>query len=210
MRSRIACVLILSLIAGLNAESPELSSSFAFEGSAVETINGGTTTYTRYNIAIDVSRMLAVGHKEGTVGGEENSAFELLSVPDGLLYFLLNGVCNSRNATTTGFPSNYWSVFDDAVENPPGTYTVTASESLKTLITVAGIPVSFSSVGTAGGYSIAITFINYFNGNPPFSTFSLPAACNQFTCDSCYSSAVASTGSLLLLILAIAVLYTVM
>ena len=115
MRSTIACVLILSLIAGTYAQSPQLSSSFAFQGTSVQIAGGVTSTLTPYNQAIDVSRMLQVDDIAGTVGGVDISTIGLLSVNDGMGYVVIGGVCNASVITAADFQDNFWGAFDNAV-----------------------------------------------------------------------------------------------
>ena len=127
---------------------------------------------------------------------------------------MINDVCSEISYITYIFDSlsyqtDLWSEFYNSVESPPGTYIVTTEDTRYVLETLNGSPVALTNTHT-DVYSSVTIITSYTNSTPPFSTFPLPAACNQSTCASCYSSAIASTGSLLLLILAIAVQYTVM
>ena len=220
MKHPISAVLcILAIIVGTHAN---LSPSFSFTGSGTATVTDGsdvtTYVYTRYDYAIDVTRGLLALNVEGTIGGQPLTEYLIVSINDSLIYSNENGVCTTvAFAADPRYPfsyqDNFWgSIFDNAVVNPPGTYTVTIPPLTILLVTVNGLPTTLTYTYASGTVSIAtaVVFTDYINEAPPFSTFPLPAACSQFTCNSCYSSAIASTGSLLLLILAIAVQYTVM
>ena len=137
----------------------------------------------------------------------------IISINDGMAYTVNNDVCNASTAMTDpsapfSYSQDFWSVFDNAVENPPGTYTVTVFPVVLTLVTVNGLPTSLNTTGL--GLSTIITITSYTNSAPPFSTFTLPGACDAFTCNSCYSSGAVARGSLLLLIIAIALLFSAM
>ena len=191
---------------------PQLSPSFAFQGTAVESRTGyPTNTLTRYDLAIDVSRGLQISNFEGTSGGTTGSEVILVSVNDTIVHGVFNGVCNTSSvssAVSFNYQPDFWGRFDNAVESPPGTFTTTDSSSALTLVTVDGIPTSYSSSST--GYSFVLTITSYTNSAPPFSTFTLPEACENYTCNSCYSSGAVARGSLLLLIIAIALLFSAM
>ena len=217
MRQTVSALLcILAMITGTNALGPQLSPSFSFQGTAVSTQTIGTTvtttTFTRYNLTIDATRELLYANIEGMSGEVTRSIYALASVNDNTGYEVLNGVCSKSTYTVNpsdpmGLQVNFWSVFDNAVENPPGTYIVTVAPVVLTLVTISGLPVSYiiSSPGTTTSL-FALTITNYINTTPPFSTFTLPAACSQFTCTACYSSAVNLGSSFILMLLALVAL----
>ena len=220
MKHPISAVLcILALIVGTHAN---LSPSFSFKGTAAATETDGADItafiYTRYDIAIDATRGLLALNVEGTVDGQAITEYAIVSINDNYTYSVLNGVCNATNFAADptkpfSYQENVWSfIFDNAVVNPPGTYTVTEPPLTIVLVTINGIPSTLRYSFAEGSVSVvtAVVFTEYNNEAPPFSTFPVPAACSQFTCDSCYSSAVATTGSFLLLILSLAILYTAM
>ena len=202
MRQTVSALLcILAIITGTNALGPQLSPSFSFQGTAVSTITTGTTTYTRYDLAIDIPRGLVYFKLDGISGGVARSLYELASANDNSGYGVLNGVCNG--SAYTGNPSDpmgiqvyFWSAFDNVAANPPGTYVVTVSQVVLTLVTVNGLPVTFTSIATGTSTSsFALTITNYINTTPPFSTFTLPAACSQFNCTACYDPAATTTAT---------------
>ena len=208
-----AAFCILALVAGSHAQGPNLSPSFSFEGSAVSTITSGPTdltfTYTQFDLAIDATRELQAMEFASTFSGQQIMQYTILSINDGMQYTVTNNVCNAISTDMTMNSSlDYWSFFDNAVENPPGTYTVNVSTVILTLVTVNGLPTSLNT--TVPGQSNIITITSYINSTPPFSTFTLPEACENYTCNSCYSSGAVARGSLLLLIIAIALLFSAM
>ena len=204
---------ILALVAGSHAQGPNLSPSFSFEGSAVFTITSdptdSTIMYTQFDLAIDATRELLAIQEAATFSGQQMTQYTILSINDGMQYTVTNNVCNAISTDMTMNSSlDYWSFFDNAVENPPGTYTATFSTVVLTLVTVNGLPTSLNTTGL--GQSTILTITSYTNSTPPFSTFTLPEACENYTCNSCYSSGAVARGSLLLLIIAIALLFSAM
>ena len=208
MKHPISAVLcILAIIVGTQAN---LSPSFSFQGSTTGNLTDGTNvttfTFTTYTIAIDVTRRLLALYAVGTLDGVAVTFSETVSINDGMAYTDVNGTCYAAPfVADTRYPFSYnenvWSVvFDNAVETPPGTYTVTSPPLTITLVTVSGSPTTLTYIYTEGSVTAitVVTFTNYSNETPPFSTFPLPAVCSQSTCASCYSSAIASTGSLFL------------
>ena len=214
MRQTVSALLcILAIITGTNALGPQLSPSFSFEGTAVFTATSGTTvttgTFTRYNLAIDDTRGLLYANIEGMIAGVTSAINAVASVNDNSAYQVLNGVCNESTYVVNpsdpmSLQVNFWSAFDNVAANPPGTYVVTVSQVVLTLITENGLPVSYTISST--GFSFVLTITNYINSTPPFSTFALPAACSQFTCNACYSSAVNLGSSFILMLLALVAL----
>ena len=214
MRQTVSALLcILVIITGTNALGPQLSPSFSFDGTAVLTQTTGATmtitTFTRYNLAIDATRGLLYANIEGMSGGVTNTINAVGSVNDNSAYQVLNGVCTKSTYTVNpsdpmGLQVNFWSAFDNVAANPPGTYVVTVSQVVLTLVTVNGLPVTLTSSST--GTSFELTITNYIDSTPPFSTFALPAACSQFTCNACYSSAVNLGSSFILMLLALVAL----
>ena len=219
MRQTVSALLcILVIITGTNALGPQLSPSFSFQGTAVSTATAGsimaTTTYTRYDVAIDATRGLLASTQVATLESGGSSIpftrFTIESVNDSMQYVVLNGVCNSFTYTVNptnpmSYSPNFWSKFDNAVENPPGTYTVTFPPFVQTLVTENGLPTSYSYVIT-GATSFEVTSTRFTNSTPPFSAFALPAACSQFNCTACYSSAVNLGSSFILMLLALVAL----
>ena len=214
MRQTVSALLcILAIITGTNALGPQLSPSFSFQGTAVLTQTSGTTvtttTYTRYNLAIDATRELLYANIEAMFAGATFSIYALASVNDQSAYVVTNGVCSEStyiaNASDAmSFRVNFWGSFDNVVVNSPDTYVVTESSTVSTLLTTNGLPVSYNVSFT--GYSFALTITNYINSAPQFSTFTLPAACSQSTCNACYSSAVNLGSSFILMLLALVAL----
>ena len=214
MRQTVSALLcILAIITGANALGPQLSPSFSFEGTAVLTQTTGatvtTTTFTRYNLAIDATRELLYGNIEAMIADATFSIYALASVNDQSAYVVTNGVCSEStyiaNASDQmSFRVNFWGSFDNAVVNSPDTYVVTESSTVSTLLTTNGLPVSYNVSFT--GFSFALTITNYINSAPQFSTFTLPAACSQSTCNACYSSAVNLGSSFILMLLALVAL----
>ena len=212
MRQTVSALLcILAIITGTNAQGPQLSPSFLLKGTAVGTQTIGTTvtttTYTRFDYAIDTTRELLYANFEAMSGVVTSNG--VASVNDGSIYQVTNGVCTKRTYTVNpsspmSFQFDFWGAFDNAVENPPGTYVVTVSQVVYTLVTVNGLPVTYTSSSTGSSLVLAIT--DYINSTPPFSTFTLPAACSQFTCNACYSSAVNLGSSFILMLLALVAL----
>ena len=217
MRQTVSALLcILAIITGTNALGPQLSPSFSFQGTAVLTQTTGatvtTTTFTRYNLAIDATRELLYANIEAMSGGATNSIYALGSVNDNSAYAVLNGVCSESTYTVNpsdpmGLRVDFWSAFDNVAANLPGTYVVTRAPFVLTLFTLNGLPVTLTSSSTGTLFTLTIT--NYIDSTPPFSTFTLPAACSQFNCTACYSSAVNLGSSFILMLLALVALAVV-
>ena len=217
MRQTVSALLcILAIITGTNALGPQLSPSFSFDGTAVLIETSGTTvtttTYIGYKLAVDATRELLYAKLDGISGGVSSSRSELISANDNSAYVVINGVCAESTYTAnpsdpTSFRVNFWSVFDNVAANPAGTYVVTLSQIVLTLVTENGVPVTYSIISTGTPtFSLVLTMTNYINTTPPFSTFALPAACSQFTCTACYSSAVNLGSSFILMLLALVAL----
>ena len=212
-----ALLCILAIITGTNAQRPYLSTSFSFQGTVLVTPTFGstvsTTTFTRFDVDIDTTRELYNANQEGITDGVPGSVYSLVSVNDNSAYQVLNSTCTestliSNPSDPMNFLYNYWSQFDNAVENPPGTFTANYSQIVLTLVTVNGLPTSVISVYTSSSsaYLFVLTITSYTNSTPPFSTFTLPATCCQFTCTACYSSAVNLGSSFILMLLALVAL----
>ena len=218
MRQTVSALLcILAIITGTNAQRPYLSTTFLLQATAVSTTTEGTTvsttTYTRYDTAIDIPRGLAYFIQKGMSGSATGSLYALASANDNTSYQALNGTCsestfNSNLSDPMSFLGNYWREFDNAVENPPGTFTITGSQSITTLVTVNGLPTSITSGLSTSSFTslFVLTITSFTNSTPPFSTFALPAACSQFTCNACYSSAVNLGSSFIIMLLALVAL----
>ena len=218
MRQTVCALLcILVIITGTNAQRPYLSSSYSYQGTAVLTATEGTTVtttaYTRFDVAADISRRLGYTNFVGMSEGATYSIYQFFSGNDNTSYVVLNGICTERafisNASDPMISqADSWSQYDNAVENPPGTFTITGSQSVTKLVTTNGLPTSITGSTTTSSLTtlLVITINSFTNSTPPFSTFALPAACSQFTCTACYSSAVNLGSSFILMLLALVAL----
>ena len=204
----------IAILATVYAIPPGLSESFYLQATGTETtISSGTTTYfTRYNYAIDTTRMLGFEDVAATTNGVQGSLFDFLSVKDNLTYTNSNGTCKTMPGSGNFSQTIIFlfGAFTTGVEAPPGTitYISTSSGSTSVLVTVNGLPTTLTSTSTSSTFNLDIH--SYTNSAPPFSVFVLPDACSDFTCDSCYSptttpsSAVSVTSSFLLMLAALA------
>ncbi|KAI6658014.1 hypothetical protein LOD99_15729 [Oopsacas minuta] len=206
------------MFAATNAQFPDLSPSFYMQGTAVATATDGTViTYPRFDIAIDATRELAYQNIDFISSGATFNIFAITSVNDNATYGTFTGQnCTMTDgASMTGqspipLTSNFWDVFQGATEAPPGTFTVTIPPITLSVVIVNGRPTVFSIAVAdtgSGGSVIVITISNYLNGQPPFSLFTLPESCSEFTCDACYSSSAAGLASSLLMMLAAIALF---
>ena len=106
----------------------QLPESFSFEATAVQTSTyGGTQTFTRYNVAVDSIRMLVINDK---VFSDGEFSFVLESEIDNITFTNLNGTCETapfRVDIYNSFssPTHVWDIFNTAIEEPEGTFTVT-------------------------------------------------------------------------------------
>ena len=183
----------------MNAVPPELSDSFSFQGTGSTIINTSASViilnHTRHNYAADTTRLLSVTDTLSVSDGVEYSGFVLASGNDNLTYSDSDGTCTTSPyiSTLMNGTNGYIALgnFTTGVEAPPGTitYTSTYQNSSAILVTVNGLPVSFTFAYIFDTYTVTSTInINsYTNSSPPFSTFVLPDACSNFTCDYCYS-----------------------
>ena len=218
MRQTVSALLcILAIITGTNAQGPQLSSSYLYQGTGMLTATEGTTvtttTYTRFDVAVDISRRLRYTNFVGVSEGATYSIYQFFSGNDNTSYLVLNGICTERafisNASDPMISqADSWSQYDNAVENPPGTFTITGSQSVTKLVTTNGLPTSITGSTTTSSLTtlLVITITSFTNSTPQFSTFTLPAACSQSTCNACYSSAVNLGSSFILMLLALVAL----
>ena len=217
-----AILCIIALIAETNAQGLYLSPSFSYWGTAVITTTAESTeiiTDSRYGLEIDVTSGLFSFTSVAMRGNVVTEFYALASASDETEYIVTNGVCSVSAfiedeldpANLTNFRTNFWSFLVNAVENPPDTYIVTFSNVVTTIVTADGLPTLLSTIITGPtSTSFVITINTYTNSTPPFSTFSLPTACNEFTCNSCYSSAMNLGNNLIIMLLALAVMYSMM
>ncbi|KAI6658015.1 hypothetical protein LOD99_15730 [Oopsacas minuta] len=206
------------MFAATNAQFPDLSPSFYMQGTAVDTTTDGTViTSPRFDIAIDATRELAYINSDFIFNGTTFNAFSITSESDNATYSTLTGQnCTMTDgASMTGqspipLTSNFWDTFENATEAPPGTFTVANPPITLSVVIVNGRPTVFT-IAVAdtgfGGIVTVITISNYLNGQPPFSLFTLPESCSEFTCDACYSSSAAGLASSLLMMLAAIALF---
>ena len=97
----------LLLLVGIYAAAPQLSPSFSFSGTALEVVNGGNVTFTRYDIAIDVPRCLLADLQEYTIDGSDFTIHGIISVTDVMVYLAQDGMC-----ATSAFVVNPSKLFD--------------------------------------------------------------------------------------------------
>ena len=184
----------------------QLPESFSFEATAVQTSTYGVTqTFTRYNVAVDSTRMLVINDK---VFSDGEFSFVLESEDDNITFTNLNGKCETvpfRVDTYNSFssPTHVWDIFNTAIEEPDGTFTVENNGITHEIVLEDGLPVSFVFIAEVGldSLELRISITNFGNSPPPLSVFSLPEVCSNYTCSACYSSAAADVVSTLMLIL---------
>ena len=184
----------------------QLPESFSFEATAVQTSTYGVTqTFTRYNVAVDSTRMLVINDK---VFSDGEFSFVLESEVDNITFTNLNGKCETvpfRVDTYNSFssPTHVWDIFNTAIEEPDGTFTVENNGITHEIVLEDGLPVSFVFIAEVGldSLELRISITNFGNSPPPLSVFSLPEVCSNYTCSACYSSAAADVVSTLMLIL---------
>ena len=183
----------------------QLPSSFSFKGTAIQTSTyGGTQTFTRYDVAVDSTRMLVINDKEFSNG---EFRFVLESEDDNVTFTNLNGVCETAPFRVDSYnsfssPTHIWDVFNTATEEPEGTFTVESNGITHEIVLEGGLPVSFAFIVEVGyvSYALRISITEFINSPPPLSEFSLPEVCSNYTCDACYNSAAAGAASTLMLI----------
>ena len=201
----------IAILATVYAISPGLSESFYMQATGTETIifSGTITTpnITRYNVAVDTTRLLSSFDFVSTTNGVETYEFSITSWNDYLTYTNLNGNCTIVSLDPIGRISDVnvlFGEFDTGVEDPIGTITYTKifPSGSDILVTVNGLPTSLTRI-VANVIALNLNIQSYTNSAPPFSVFVLPEACSNFTCDFCYSLAAGVASSFLLMLAAL-------
>ena len=211
MNQSIAAVLcILVLIAETRGQGLQLSDTYAYESTGTQIVTVGsavtTTLLTRNDQAEDASKGLTATNKESITNGATRTIDILTSLNDTMRYTANDGVCSVSIYDAASFGNPLSNTFDGAVENSPGTYSVTKNNFVFTLVTVDGIPTSFTTnlTSTAISSITVVTYSSYINGSAPFSRFELPTGCSEFNCTFCYlllSSAAPIANTMLLLLI---------
>ena len=185
----------IAILTTVYALPPGLSDSFYMQATGTQTINFSGNDiiieFSRYNIAVDSTRLLGSFDSVSTTSGVEIITSSIDSGIDELSYTNNNGTCttSSINSTEIGQGVNLlFGEFDTGIENPSGTitYTSTTANGTNILITVNGLPTALTMTSTSAGTTV-LSINSYTNSAPPFLIFVLPDACSSFTCDSCYS-----------------------
>ena len=176
-----------------------LSPSYSYQGTVTVT---GTTSFTGpVSQAVDINRGLGYLRTTTTVTGQDPiTTVGLYSANDNALYTSVDGTCTQTVLPSGGIPvdRNVWDMYANGTENPAGTFTYTQNGITNQVTIVNGEPATISA--TTSTLVSVITISNFDNTTPDFSTFSLPSECSQFTCDTCYNSAVSVSISVLLLL----------
>ena len=201
----------IAILATVYALPPGLSDSFYMQATGTQTINfSGNTViieFSRYNVAIDSTRLLASFDSVSTSSGVENIISSIASGNDELSYITNNVNCTTSSISSTEISQGVnllFGEFDTGIENPSGTitYTSTTTSGTNILVTVNGLPTELTMTSTSASTTV-LSINSYTNSAPPFSIFVLPAACSDFTCNSCYSSAAGVASSFLLMLAAL-------
>ena len=183
MDGLIGLISLSLLLLAVSGQLSTLSPSYSAQG--ILTTTYGTQTVTvAVSVSVDIDRRLRL--VDLTVPGLY-SRIRLYSEREITTYESTNGVCTADtvNADIIIPPStNVWDLYAAGTESPTGTYTYTQGGYTHTVTIVNGEPASF--IYSFGITVIDIVVTNFDNSTPPFSTFTLPSECSQFTCNFCY------------------------
>ena len=178
-----------------------LSPRYSLQGALTRTEDGTLTTTADYSVVVNIDLRLQYVQEIATTSGVVSNNLRLSSETDSATYLSVNGMCTETAFSPDDiFPidSNVWDLYATGTEDPAGTFTFTQYGITYQLTTDNGNPTSFTS--SFNTTVIVITVINFDNVTPGYSTFTLPSECSQFTCTSCYSSAVSVSISIVLLL----------
>ncbi|KAI6647902.1 hypothetical protein LOD99_8363 [Oopsacas minuta] len=195
MNYRIIC--FVALFAATYAQFPQLSRSYSFEATATIIVTKNTlstTIYTQYNVASDSTRLLVL---EDTLTERGSSRTTIVSLNDEASYNIgIFGHCNMHPITGNPNrpfrnPANPWAIFNQAVENPLGTFTYIDGNVTLVLRIIDGLPAMYietTKLNTTGNETSELSImINRFNNQKPrFSTFTIPETCSNFICKACF------------------------
>ena len=149
-------------------------------------MNGQVTTGAIIR-AIDTSRRLVYFEGTTVTGGMPQTSIELYSENDAATYISENGVCNETTDSdfSTLLYTDNWDRYAAGTESPVGTFTSTSQSGVTRQLTIVnGVPAVFT---TTTSTAVTVIMVTNFEMPPPFSTFSLPTECSNFTCTACYS-----------------------
>ena len=206
----LSVICIVTLLGGLYAQSPPLSPSFSLRGTGAVT---GATQATidsliTYN---DANRRLLLSEVTTTVSGQQVSVNVLSSGADNAAFVTSNGQCTRIDpGSMTNLLDNTdpWGTF--TLANTVGPVTTYNSDANAVLTLTSGVPTGLTSSVTSSGQTTvtALIITSYTNSAPAFSVFQLDPACvaQNYTCGSCYSSAIGIASNSVYIIAALVVL----
>ena len=188
MNGLVGLICLSALLLAVSGQLSNLSPSYSLQGSLQRTENGEPTLVATFSVSVDINQRLQfVEESVSTTTGITSDNIRLSSENDDATYLSVNQVCSSVAFDPNAiFPlnTNVWDLYAAGTEPSPGTYNFTENGIIHQVTIINGIPLSFNF--TFGNTEIIIEVFNFTNAIPPFSTFSLPSECSQFTCNSCY------------------------
>ena len=189
MKGLIDLICSLAFLLVISAQFPNLSPSYSLQGNLGRIENDVAILSGSYSVSVDITRRLQFVEEIVSTGIDTSYNLKLSSLNDNATYLSENGLCNETafNPSVIFPPNAYlWDLYDDGLEYPKGTYTFTQDGTIHQLMIVDGIP---ALIGIRSGNTVIVIFVTDFNNfTPPFSTFSVPSECSQFTCNACYQT----------------------
>ncbi|KAI6647909.1 Solute carrier family 2, facilitated glucose transporter member 12-like [Oopsacas minuta] len=152
-----------------------------------------TIKFPRYNVVHDVSRRLQILNSTAIVSGIIIDSFYFASQYDNQTFSITDDQCISKQFSIPSlfpFSFNTWDIFANAIESTEGTFILFMTNFTARVVIENGLPVIYAASVKIDSKEliVVVNMATYKNGTLPFSAFSLPEICSEYTCNSCYHS----------------------
>ncbi|KAI6654545.1 hypothetical protein LOD99_941 [Oopsacas minuta] len=141
------------LLAITNAQFPQLSGSFSFQGSSESTTFGLVTSNPCYNVYNDISRGLQSVVSTQRILFTTPTTVQVASVNDSAEYSNTVDTCvrtiaDSLSISPFSVNESTWDIFQRATESPAGTFTVSNIFNTHQVVIVDGLPTEYTETAT--------------------------------------------------------------